>query len=206
MEDEDAELYSLVMIISKESRYCSFIPRIPQSLFFWQIFTRQLPKRNHSSDNENSPNAKKKGSDSSIIWEIQDIPDFLFVTRVTCCCCCQMLLLLLWLWYWRYEGQASDVLTFPCYTISLSWHNNISPASDWSLLACTDLWLAGRGQTDIVTDLNMTQASGRHIFCFPDSEAGLGPSPHISRDRDQCLASVGGWHSDIVCVLCWVKF
>ena len=76
-------------------------------------------------------------------------------------------------------SASHDIMTYPRPLIG---HCEPVLTSDWPLEV----------RTDIVTDLNMTQASGRHIFCFPDSEAGRGPSPHISTDRDQCLASVGG--------------
>ena len=173
---------------------------MPQSLFFWQIFTRQLPERNHSLDNENSLNAKKQGSDSSIIWEIQDIPDFLFVTKVTFCCNTMLLIVILVIW-------GTGLRCPPCYTISLSWHNDTSPAYDWSLQACTDLWLAGRGQDRHRYRPQHDTSKRPSHFLLPGFRgwARRGPSPHISRDRDQCLASVGGWHSDIiVCVLVWM--
>ena len=120
------------------------------------------------------------------------------VAVVRCCCCCcsdcdigdmrdrpRSLVT---------PSASHDIMTYPRPLIGHCWP---VLTSDWS----------AEVRTDIVTDLNMTQASGRHIFLLPGFRgwARRGPSPHISRDRDQCLASVGGWHSDIiVCVLVWM--
>ena len=62
-------------------------------------------------------------------------------------------------------SASHDIMTYPRPLIGHCWP---LLTSDWPVEV----------RTDIVTDLNMTQASGRHIFCFPDSEAGRGEVHH----------------------------
>ena len=107
-----------------------------------------------------------------------------------------------WLWYRRYEGQASDVLTFPCYTISLSWHNDISPASDWSLLACSDLWLASRGQDRHRYRPQHDTSKRPSHFLLPGFRGEVHHRIFPQTEDSVWRAWVGEVTPDIVCVLC----